>query len=148
MLKLTGSVIHDWGTNTHTSHEDLQYLLELTPKKDVIFIIGDWNEKIGSRRISGITGKFGLGVQNEAKQRLTEFCRENTLVIANFFPVTQETTLYMEITKLLILKSDWLYSLQLKMEKLYIIGRNKTKSWLWLRSQNSLLPNSVLNWRK
>ena len=64
-------------------HEDLQDLLELTPKKDVLFIIGDWNAKVGSQEIPGVTGKFGLGVQNEVGQRLTEFCQENTLVIAN-----------------------------------------------------------------
>ena len=64
-------------------YEDLQYLLELTPKKDVFFIIGDWNAKAGSQETPGVTGKFGLGVQNEAGQRLIEFCQENTLVIAN-----------------------------------------------------------------
>ena len=64
-------------------YEDLQYLLELTPKKDVLFIIGHWNAKVGSQEIPGVTGKFGLGVQNEAGQRLTEFCQENTLFIAN-----------------------------------------------------------------
>ena len=64
-------------------YEDLQDLLELTPKKDDLFIIGDWNEKIGSQKIPEATGKFGLGVQNEAGQRLTEFCQENALVIAN-----------------------------------------------------------------
>ena len=64
-------------------YEDLQDLLELTPKKDVLFIIGDWNAKVGSQETPGITGKFGLGVQNEARQRLIEFCQENTLVIAN-----------------------------------------------------------------
>ena len=64
-------------------YEDLQDLLELTPKKDVLFIIGDWNAKVGSQEIHGVTGKFGLGVQNEAGQRLIEFCQENTLVIAN-----------------------------------------------------------------
>ena len=64
-------------------YEDLQNLLELTPKKDVLFIIGDWNAKVGSQEISGVTGKSALGVQNEAGQRLTEFCQENTLVIAN-----------------------------------------------------------------
>ena len=64
-------------------YEDLQDLLELTPKKDVHFIIGDWNAKIGSQETPGVTGKFGLGVQNEAGQRLTEFCQENALVIAN-----------------------------------------------------------------
>ena len=64
-------------------YEDLQDLLELTPKKDVLFIIGGLKEKVGSQEIPGVTGKFGLGVQNEAGQRLTEFCQENALVIAN-----------------------------------------------------------------
>ena len=64
-------------------YEDLQDLLELTPPKDVLFIIGDGNAKVGSQEIPGVTGKFGLGVQNEVGQRLTEFCQENTLVMAN-----------------------------------------------------------------
>ena len=64
-------------------YEDLQDLLELTPKKDVLFIIQDWNVKVGSQEISGVTSKFGLGVQNEAGQKLIEFCQENALVIAN-----------------------------------------------------------------
>ena len=64
-------------------YEDLQDLLELTPKKDFLFIIGDWNAKVGSQELPGIAGKFGLGVQNEAGQSLTEFCRENALIIAN-----------------------------------------------------------------
>ena len=64
-------------------YEDLQDLLELTPKKDVLFIIQDWNAKVGSQETPGVTGKFGLGVQNEAGQRLIEFYQENTLVIAN-----------------------------------------------------------------
>ena len=64
-------------------YEDLQDLLELTPQKDVLFIIGDWNAKVGSQETPGVTGKFGLGVQNEAGQRLIEFCQENALVIAN-----------------------------------------------------------------
>ena len=64
-------------------YEDLQDLLELTPKKDDVFIIGDWNEKIGSQETARVTGKFYLGVQNEAGQRLREFCQENALVIAN-----------------------------------------------------------------
>ena len=64
-------------------YEDLQGLLELTPQKDVLFIIRDWNAKVGSQEIPGVTGKFGLGVQNEAGQRLTELCQENALVIAN-----------------------------------------------------------------
>ena len=64
-------------------YEDLQDLLGLTPNKVVLFIIGDWNAKVGSQEIPGVTGKFGLGVQNEAGQSLIEFCQENTLVIAN-----------------------------------------------------------------
>ena len=64
-------------------YEDLQDLLELTPKKDVLLIIGDWNAKVGSQETPGVTGKFGLGVCNEAGQRLIEFCQENALVIAN-----------------------------------------------------------------
>ena len=64
-------------------YEDLQDLLELMPKKDVLFIIGDWNATVGGQEIPGVTGKFGLGVQNEAGQRLTEFGQENALVIAD-----------------------------------------------------------------
>ena len=64
-------------------YEDLQDLLELTPKKDVLYIIGDWNAKVGSQETPGVTGKFGLGVWNEAGQWLIEFCQENTLVTAH-----------------------------------------------------------------
>ena len=64
-------------------YEDLQDLLELIPKKDVLFIIGDWNAKVGSQETPGVTGKFGLGIRNEAGQSLIEFCQENALVIAN-----------------------------------------------------------------
>ena len=64
-------------------YEDLQDLLELTPPKGVFFTIGDWNAKVGSREIPGVAGSFGLGVQNEAGQRLTEFCQENALVTAS-----------------------------------------------------------------
>ena len=64
-------------------YEDLQDLLELTLKKGVLLFLGDWNVKVGSQEIPGVTGKFSLGVQNEARQRLTEFCQENTLVTAN-----------------------------------------------------------------
>ena len=70
-------------TEVERFYEDLQDLLELTPKKDVLFILGDWNTKVGSQETPGVTGKFGLGVQNEAGQRLTDFCQENALVIAN-----------------------------------------------------------------
>ena len=75
-------------------YQDLQDLLELTPKKDVLFIIGDWNAKIGSQETLGVTGKFGLGVQNEEGQRLIEFCQENALVIANTLFQQQKRRLY------------------------------------------------------
>ena len=74
--------------------EDLQDLLEPKPQKDVLFIIGDWNAKVGSQETPRVTGKFGLGVQNEAGQRLTEFCQENTLVIANTFFQQHKRRLY------------------------------------------------------
>ena len=67
------------GAEVEWFYEDLQDLLELTPKKDVLFIIGDWNAKVGSQETCGVTGKFGLGVQNEAGQKLIEFCQENAL---------------------------------------------------------------------
>ena len=70
-------------TEVEWFYEDLPDLLELTPKKDVLFIIGNWNAKVGSQKTPGLTGKFGLGVRNEAGQRLIEFCQENKLVIAN-----------------------------------------------------------------
>ena len=70
-------------TEVEQFYDDLQDLLRLTPQNDVLFIIGDWNAKVGSQEIPGVTGKFGLGVQNEAEQRLIEFCQENALVIAN-----------------------------------------------------------------
>ena len=75
-------------------YEDLQGLLELTPKKDVLFIIGDWNAKVGSQETPGVTGKFGLGVQNEAGQMFIEFCQENALVIANTLVQQHKRRLY------------------------------------------------------
>ena len=75
-------------------YEDLQDLLELTPKKDVLFITGDWNAKVGSQEIPGVTGKSGLGVQNEAGQRQIEFCQENTLIVANTFFQQYKRRLY------------------------------------------------------
>ena len=84
------TVIQVYAPNTNAKeaevewlYEDLQELPELTSPKDVLFIIGDWNAKVGSQEIPGVIGNFGLGVQNEAGQRLTEFCQDNTLVIAN-----------------------------------------------------------------
>ena len=87
-------------------YEDLQDLLELTSKKDVLFIIGDWNAKVGSQETPGVTGKFGLGVRNEAGQRLIEFFQENTLVIANTLFQKHKRRLHMDITRGSIPKSD------------------------------------------
>ena len=85
-------------------------------QRDIFFILGDWNAKVGSQETPRVTGKFGLGVQNEAGQRLIEFSQENALVIANTL-FQQHKRLHMDITRWSTLKSDWLYSLQPKMEK-------------------------------
>ena len=114
--------------------EDLHDLLELTPKKDVFFVIGDWNAKVGRKEIPGVTAKFGLGEQKEAGQRLTEFCQENTLVIVN--------TLFQQLKRRLCTwtSSDGQYKNQIdyilcsQMGKLYTVGKKKTGSLLWLRS--------------
>ena len=92
-----------------TFYEDLQDLLELTPKKDALFIMGDWYAKVGSRETPGATDKFGLGVQNEERQRLIEFRQENALVIAN--------TLFQQCKRRL---NQIIIFLQPKMEKIYI----------------------------
>ena len=86
-FNITGIQVYALNSNAEEAevgrfHEDLNDLLELTSKKDVLSIIGDWNAKVGSQEIRGVIGKFGFGVQNEAGQRLTEFCQENALVIA------------------------------------------------------------------
>ena len=75
-------------------YDDLQELLELTPKKDVLFIIGDWNAKVGSQKTPGVTGKFGLGIRNEAGQRLIEFLQKNALIIANTLLQQHKRRLY------------------------------------------------------
>ena len=87
-------------------YEDLQDLLELTPKKDVLFIIEDWNAKVGSQETPGVTGKFGLGIWNEAGQRLRVLPRESTGHSKHPLPTTQEKTLHMDITRWSTLKSD------------------------------------------
>ena len=92
-------------------YEDLQDFLELIPKKGVLFIIGDWNAKVGSQETPGVTGKFGLGIQNEARQRLIEFCQEKTLSHSKQpIPTTRETTLHMGISRWSIPKLDRSYS--------------------------------------
>ena len=87
-------------------YEDLQDLLELTPKKDVVFIIGDWNAKVGSQETPGVTGKFCLGIWNEAGQRRIEFCQENALVITNTLFQQHKRRLYTYITRWSTPKSD------------------------------------------
>ena len=109
-------------------YDALQDLLELTPKNDVFFIIGDWNAKVGSQEIPGVMGKFDLGVQNEAGQRLTEFCQENALVIASTLFQQHKRRLHMDITRWSTPKSYLLYSLQPKMKKLYTVIKNKNRS--------------------
>ena len=114
-------------------YEDLQ---DLNTKKDVLFIIGVWNAKVGSQETPGVTGKFGLGIWKEAGQRLIEFCqKKRTGHSKHPLLKTQEKMLHMDITRWSTPKSDWLYSLQPKMEKLYTVNKNKTGSWLWLRSR-------------
>ena len=87
-------------------YEDLQDLLELTPKQDVLFIIGDWNAKVGNQETPGVTGKFGLGEWNEAGQRLIEFCQEHTGHSKHLLPRTEEKTLHVDITRWSTSKSD------------------------------------------
>ena len=115
-------------------YEELQDLLELTPPKDLLFIIGYWNAKLESQEIPGVKRKFELGVQNEAGQILKEFSQENTPIIANtLFQQHKRKTLPMDNNIWSILKSDWWYSLQSKMAKLYTVSKNK-RGWLRLRS--------------
>ena len=111
------------------SMEDLQDLLELTPNKHVFFIIGDWNAKVGSEDTPGVTGKFGLGVQNEAGQRLTEFCQENALVPTQTPSSnnTREDSTHGH-HQMVNTKIRLIIFLQPKMEKLYTVSKNKTRS--------------------
>ena len=140
---------------TEWFYEDLWNLLELTPIKDILFIIGDWNARVGSEEIPRVTGKFGLGVQNVARQSLIEFCQENALVVAHTLfqqcKRTQYNTIYVfthghhqmvnTAIRLIIsfVAKDWecLYSQQ-------------NQDWELTVTQilNSLLPNSDWNWRK
>ena len=115
-------------TEVEWFYEDLQDLLELTPKKDVLFIIGDWNANIGSQETPGVTGKFSLGMRSKAGETNRFLPRKCTGHSKHPLPTTQEKTLHMDITRGSTLKSDWLYSLQPKMEKLYTVNKNKTRS--------------------
>ena len=104
---------------------DPQDLLELTPEKDVLFIIGDWNAKVESQEIPGVTGKFGLGIQNEAGQRLIEFCLENTLVTANTLFQQHKRRLYTWTSPDGQHRNQTDYILCSQMEKLYTVSKNK-----------------------
>ena len=116
-------------------YEGLQDLLELTPKKAVLFITGDWNTKVRSQETPGITGKFGLGSTEWSRAKANRVLpRECTGHSKHPLPITHEKTLNIDITRWSTPKSDWLYSLQPKMEKLCTVSKNKTKSWLRLRS--------------
>ena len=109
-------------------YEDLQGLLELTPKKDVPFIIGDWNAKVGSQETPGVTGKFGLGMRNEAGQRLTEFCQENALVIANTLFQQHKRRLYTWTSPDGQQRNQIDYILCSQRWRNYTVNKNKTRS--------------------
>ena len=115
-------------------YEDLQDLLELTPEKDVLFITGDWNAKIGSQETPGVRQMWPWSTEWSRAKANRVSPRERTGHSKHPLPTTQEKTLHMDITTWSTPKSDWLYSLQPKMEKLYTVSKNKTRSWLWLRS--------------
>ena len=126
-------------------YEDLQDLLELTPKKDVLFIIGDWNAKVGSQEKPEVTGKFGLGVQNEAGQRLIEFCQENTLVIANtLFNNTREDSTYGH-HQMVNTKIRLIIFFEAKDEEALYSRQKQDQELIVTQTMNSLLPNSDLN---
>ena len=116
-------------------YEDLQDLLELTPKKDVLFIIGGWNAKVGSQETPGVTGKFGLGVRNEAGQRLIQFCQENAQVIANTLFQQHKRRLYTWTSPDGQQRNQIDYILCSRRWSSFVQSeKNKTGSWLWLSS--------------
>ena len=112
-------------------YEDLQNLLELTPKKDILCTIGDWETKVGKSRDTWSNRQVWPWSTEWSRAKAE---RELTGHSKYRLPTTQETTLHVDITRWSILKSNWLYSLQSKMENLYTISKNKTGRWLWLRS--------------
>ena len=126
-------------------YEDLQDLLELIPKKDVLFIIGDWNAKVGSLETPGVTGKFGLGIQNEAGEKPIEFCQENALVIANTLFQQHKRRLYTWTSPVVNTEIRLIIFFAAKDgEALY--NQQKTDLELTVAQiMSSLLPNSYLN---
>ena len=133
-------------TEVELFYEDLQNLLELTPPKDALFIIGDWNAKVGSQEIPGVKQIWSWSPKWSWAKANRVLPRECTGHSKHPLPTTQEKTLHMDITRWPTPKSDRLYSLQPKMEKLYTVSKNKTGRWL-AQIMNSLLQNSGLNWR-
>ena len=128
-------------------YKDLQDPVELTPKKDVLFIIGDWNAKVRSQEIPGVAGKFGLVVQNEAGQRLTEFCQENALVIANILLLQHKRRLHTSTSPdgQYWNQTDYIFAAK-DGEALY--SQQKQDQELTVAQLMNSLPNSDLNWRK
>ena len=114
--------------------EDLQDLLELTPQKDVLFIIGDWNASRKSRDTWSTRQIWPWSTKQSRAKTNRVLPRKCTGLWEHPLPTTQEKTLHMDITRWSTPKSDWLYSMQPKMAKLYTVNNNKTRSWLWLRS--------------
>ena len=130
-------------------YDDLQDLLELTPKNDVLFIIGDWNGKAGSQEIPGVTGKFSLGVHNEEGKMLTEFCQENALVIANILFQQHKRRLHTHGHPQMVNTEIILITLFAAKDGEALDSQQKQDQELTVAQiMNSLLPNSNLNWRK
>ena len=107
-------------------YANLQQFTDAAPKKDAVFIMSDWNAKVGSKSLTGITGNFGLGVRNEAGDKLVEFSQNNSLFIANTFFQQPKRRLHMHIARRAIQKSNKLHTLQSKMEKLHSASKNKS----------------------
>ena len=123
-------------------YEDLQDLLELTPKKDVLFIIGDWNAKVGSQETPGVTGRFGLGVQNKAGQRLTEFCQENALVTANTLFQQHKRRLYTGYHQMVNTKITLIIFFAAKAGEALYSQQKQDRMLTVAQIMNSLLPNT------
>ena len=148
------TVIQDYAPTSSTEeaevewfYEDLQDLLELTPKKDVLFIKGDWNSKVGSQETPGVTGKFGLGIHNEAGQRLIEFCQENTMVIANTSSNnTREDSTHGHHQ---MVNTEIILIIFFAAKDGEALDQQKQDQELTVAQiMNSLLPNADWNWRK
>ena len=129
-------------------YEDLQDLLELTPKKDVLFIIGDWNAKVGSQETPGVTGKFGLGIRNEAGQRLIELSQKNALVIASTLFQQHKRRLYAWTSPDGQYRNQIDYILCSQRWRSSIKSENQDQELTVAQIMISLLPNSDINWRK